>query len=530
MRPAHRLLLAFGSGAFFALAAPPTSFYPSLWIGTAAYAVALHEDVPEWDKGRGRFRRAMRGALRGILFGAGANIVALRFVPDVIARFTPLGFGLGILALVLLGLFQGWRFAVGAVLQGWLERARVPRWLAFALGIYASTFVPVVFPWSAAGGVTPWPVMVQLADIVGERGVTLLMALSSALLAEAWLRRAERSVPPSASWWRRPALSLAVAALLLPLLTAAHGALRMARVDAIRDGAPRARVTLVQPSTEAKERWDPARAEGIVERLGNLTRAAEAKKPPPDLVVWPEAAFPYALSDTAGGTADLYGGYAVLQPGVHGPVLTGVMVRARGGGSYNSAVLAQNSHLSPPYHKMHLLAFGEEVPFSETFPALRKTFAQSGFLLPGKEQRLFETGPIRAAVLICFEDNLPAAGREAAALEPNLFVNITNDAWFFGSEESELHLRLAVLRSVEHRRDMVRAVNRGPTSWVDAAGRVRARWPAELAGSLVTEPALIDASPTLYGRFGDLPVALLGGAIALALAVRRRQKHEGRRP
>jgi apolipoprotein N-acyltransferase len=521
VRPAHRLLLAFAAGAFFALAAPPTNLYPALWLGTSAYAIALHDDIPVWDKGRGRFARALRGALRGILFGAGANIVALRFVPGVIDRFTPLGFALGLLALVLLGLFQGWRFAVGAVLQSWLERARVPRWLAFALGIYASTFVPVVFPWSAAGGVTPWPVMVQLADLVGERGVTLLMALSSALLAEAWLRRNER----------RPAIALAVAALLLPLLTAAHGALRMARIDAARAHAPTAHVALVQPSTEAKERWDPARAEAIVERLGNLTRAAEAKKPAPDLVVWPEAAWPYALSDTAGGASDLYGGYAVLQPGVHGPVLAGVMVRARGGGSYNSAVLATGGRLSAPYHKMHLLAFGEEVPFSETFPVLRKTFAQSGFLLPGKEQRVFETGAIRAAVLICFEDNLPEAGREAAAMNPNLFVNVTNDAWFFGSEESELHLRLAVLRSVEHRRDMVRAVNRGPTTWVDAAGRVRARWPAELAGSLVTEPALLDTERTVYGRFSDVPVVVLGliVAIVLALRARRSEGHKTRR-
>ncbi len=510
MTPRQRLLLAFASGAFFALAAPPTNVYPALWIGAAGYAVSLHEEIPSWDKKR----RWLRGALRGILFGAGANIVALRFVPAVIANFTPLPWAAGLLALVLLGFFQGWRFAVGAVLQGWLERARVPRWLAFAIGIYASTFVPVVFPWSAAGGVTPWPVMIQLADVVGERGVTFLMAISSALLAEAFLRRGER----------RTAGALAGAAILLPLLTAAHGALRMARADAQIAAAKRAQVALVQPSTEAKERWDPNRAEQIVDNLGRLTRTAEAKKPTPDLVVWPEGAFPYAMSEQTAGTADLMGSYAILQPGVHGPVLTGVMTRGRGGGSYNSAVLASDGRISPPYHKLHLLAFGEEVPFSETFPVLRKTFAQSGFLLPGSSQRLFEVGGIRATVLICFEDNLPEAGREAAALRPNLFVNVTNDAWFFGSEESELHLRLAVLRSVEHRRDMVRAVNRGPTTWVDAAGRVRARWPAELAGSLVATPALLETDPTLYGRFGDVPVIALAAIAALGLALRHKMR------
>jgi apolipoprotein N-acyltransferase len=51
-------------------------------------------------------------------------------------------------------------------------------------------------------------------------------------------------------------------------------------------------------------------------------------------------------------------------------------------------------------------------------------------------------------------------------------------------------------------------VNRGPTSWIDAAGRVRARGPADFAGVTVAEPALIDAPPTFYARFGDTPWAL----------------------
>ena len=114
---------------------------------------------------------------------------------------------------------------------------------------------------------------------------------------------------------------------------------------------------------------------------------------------------------------------------------------------------------------------------------------------------------MRAAVLVCYEDTLPEAGREAMEVAPNLLVNVTNDAWFFGSAESELHLRVATLRAVELRRDIVRAVNFGPTSWVDAAGRVRAR---ALAGasraSSSAEPALLETAPTLYARFGDAPL------------------------
>jgi apolipoprotein N-acyltransferase len=127
-------------------------------------------------------------------------------------------------------------------------------------------------------------------------------------------------------------------------------------------------------------------------------------------------------------------------------------------------------------------------------------------------------------VLNCFEDTLPAAGRETFdGQSPNLLVNVTNDAWFFGSDESELHLRLAAMRGVELRRDLVRAVNRGPTSWVDAAGRVRARYDLKIPGVLMAEPSLLETSPTPFARFGEWPlVTLFTALIALGEWKRKR--------
>src|SRR5579883_374173 len=175
-------LVAAASGAFFALAAPPTDLYGALWLGMAGLAWSLGEETADLAR-VSRLRLAFTGALRGLAFGVGANMVALRFVPMVIARFTPLPWAAGLLALFLLTLFEGLRWAVAAVVCESAVRVRIPRWAALPLGIFVGTFVMTVFPWSAAGGVTPWPQMVQLADVVGERGVTALMALSAGLLA-----------------------------------------------------------------------------------------------------------------------------------------------------------------------------------------------------------------------------------------------------------------------------------------------------------------------------------------------------------
>jgi apolipoprotein N-acyltransferase len=474
----------------------------------AGLAYLVDDDVPgrpdvatRWP----RLRRWLSGAGLGVAFGTGANIVALRFVPATIARFTPLPWAAGVLALVLLAMAQGLRWAAASVVLVQLARRGVPRWVAFGAGIFASTFVPAVFPWSPAGGVTPVPEMVQLAELTGERGVTLLMALSAGLLAEALRGRSAR---------------LVLVAIALPLLTYAEGKLAIGTVEQRRLAAPTATLGLVQPATGALERWDPEQASGILARLTSLTRTAE--KQGAELTIWPEAAYPVRLAHASRYCPD--GAFAILPMGVRGPVLTGLVMTGRDGDLYNSAVLCRtNGSMSRPYDKLRLLAFGETVPVLDRIPWIRRTFSRGTGLVAGDGNVVQSTDAIRASVLDCFEDTLPDAGREAMADHPNLLVNITNDAWFAGSAESELHLRLAALRAVESRRDLVRAVNLGPTTWVDAAGVVRGRYDSSFAGILLAKPALLEWGPTVFDRFGDLPTfALLFAAILLGRTKKQR--------
>jgi apolipoprotein N-acyltransferase len=463
------------------------------------------------DATRGaRVRRALEGGGRGLAFGLGANLVFLRFVPAVIARFTPLPWAVGLLALVLLAAAQSLAWAACGVVFVRLARVGAPRALAFAIAALVAALVPCVFPWSPAGALTPWPAMVQLADVIGERGVTALVAFTAALLADAF---AMRSTP------RRALVRLAFAAALL-LLTAAHGRHRIAAVARLRASARTAKVALLQPSIGAAARWKEANGPPILEGLTSLTRSAERRGA--ELTVWPEAAYPYVLNHAARRTP--FGPWAILQPEVRGPVLTGAVLSAGHGDSYNSAIVVNGSgDVSPPYDKLHLLWFGEAVPLAAQLPWMRRTFARGIGMVPGERSVILEAGQVRAGILICFEDILPEAGREAAAGGPNLLVDISNDAWFTGSDESEEHLQLAVLRAVETRRDLVRAVNSGPTSWVDAAGVVRARYASDLPGLLLAEPALLETPPTPYVRLGDVPLITLALIVVAALVVHRRR-------
>ncbi len=497
-------------------------------------------------------RAGRRGARLGLAFGIGANLVGVRFVAAVIVRSTSLPWAAAILGLVVVSILEGLRFMVAGLGSEMLARARVPRPIALAAGVYAGTFVPTMFPWTTAGLASPWPVMLQVADVVGERGVAAGMALAAGLAASG----VRAALDPASRTRGLRHVGLAIALLLVQT---AYGEVRMQSVERAGAGAPHARVGLVQPSIGASTRWDEESAPAILEGLTTLTRQAEADGA--ELVVWPETAYPYRVARgsrrSAGGTR------ALVQPGIRGPILAGLETggvvpgaseeepadfadasddglterertraqmkrtiarlqrEVRSALLYNSVVVAtREGTLSEPYDKRHLLWFGETVP-------LRDPRASSGGLrlLPGDHAVLLVAGPVRAAALVCYEDMLPAAGREASTVAPNLLVNVTNDAWFAGTAEPELHLRLAVPRSIEMRRDLVRAVNAGPTSWVDAAGRVQARASYTGPSTLTVDAALLDTPPTIYARFGDTPWALLAlllANLAVWRAARRR--------
>jgi apolipoprotein N-acyltransferase len=462
-------------------------------------ALSWHlEEAPRTPMLASRLRVALIGARRGLAFGVGANLVALRFIPSVVARFTDLPYAAGLLGLVLLAFLEGSRWMVAAVASEALSLARVPRAVAFAAGVYAGTFVPTMIPWTVAGGVSPWPQMVQLADIVGERGVAAIMAFSAALAGMALRAQMQRRV--------RDAGVLAAGSLAVVAAQAGIGTMRMASASRASDSAVRVRMAVVGPALEVSTRAEDGRAPRALGRLTDLTRIAEAQGA--ELVIWPEGAYPYPVPHDA--RRDFGGRAAVVQAGVHGPIVTGLlMTGAPGGAAYNSVVVAQqDGSLSPPYDKRHLFWFGETVPLADSVPLLRTIFARGMGLAPGSSSAPLVAGRVRAGILICYEDTLPEAGRESAAGAPNLLVDVTNDAWFGPSSESELHQRLAALRAVELRRDLVRSVNGGSAAWIDSSGRVRARSPSDSPSSLTVEPALLDTRPTLYARYGDAPCAL----------------------
>lgn len=495
-------------GLLLALAAPP--FPPALiafaLVGAILLATTLDDETT--------FSRAL---LFGWLFGLATNLVAMSFVPQTITRFTDLPWAAAALGWVLLSLAQGGVWAVAAAVAWALGRLGVPRWLAFGGGVGASMLVPALFPWTLAGPFARAPLFLQPAELIGERGMAVVFALAAGLLATRTRRAAA-----------------AAAAVLATVLV--FGLIRRPMVDAAREKAPSKPIALIQQAVAPKDRWKHDLAPAIVTKLWSLTRLSQEVGA--ELAIWPESAYPYVVNPAGQRES---GPFRIRGPGVHVEVLTGVLADAQAPEgaepgsrwSYNAATIVDTEgRTSPIAAKLELLAFGEVVPFANLFPSLRRTFSRGGGLVPGSDAVLLRTkapGPeVRAGVLNCYEDTLPSVSRRVAKANPNLLVNLTNDAWFGVTAEPELHLLEAVARSIEARRDLVRAVNTGVTVHLDATGREVSRAPREVATFLLVRPALLEGGPTLYVRFGDatwlLPLGL--GALFAGLRVRRRRGRE----
>jgi apolipoprotein N-acyltransferase len=462
---------------------------------------------------------------------------------------------------LLLTSYQGLEFAIWSWGVHRLARLRPapPMALAAPLAMVAiEIVVPQMFPFYLGISQAWVPVVIQIADLTGPVGVTFVMLCVTGGLYDAarafgagagttGTASAPAAAPSPLPWRQR--LRPALRPLILPAAVSAavlgYGALRIHQIDGRRAVAPKAKVGMVQANVGIQEKWDPAESARLL-RLHQQQSAALAARGA-DLLVWPESSYPYALDrkmERDFPPADA----RRLMVGFDTPTLFGAVTVNPGvtSGSerfpYNTALMMEEGgRITGKYDKVFLLLFGEYIPFYESIPWFTKLFPEASNFNRGHEPGVFPfrlgDRDFRLGPLICYEDILPGFTRRVAALDPNLLVNLTNDAWFGKTSEPYQHLALAVFRSVEHRLDMVRAVNTGVSAHVDAVGRVRELSesadpdvrPAPAPTSLLAEVALLDRGG-LYARVGDLFGYACLAALAALVIRRRRGAPAPRRP
>ena len=343
--------------------------------------------------------------------------------------------------------------------------------------------------------------MIQIVEFTGVGGLSFLVAFTN-LIAVITVRRflsemRLRRVRPHWDFSTNMALIAAVFAF----------GVRTVFAPAV--GAPiPLRVAAVQANIPQNQKFDLAFVNLIQERYSALTEAAMATRP--QLLLWPEAATPGSLFQSK-EMFDFVRGFAE-----RGDInfLLGTLDADQEQHDYNIAALfTERSPMPQTYRKIHLVPFGEYIPFRRSFPPFKWIIGDlvpSDFT-PGTEYTVLklEHPSINVSALVCFEDTLGELTRRFVQRGAQLLVNITNDGWFLRSQGAEQHLANAVFRAVENRRPLVRAANTGVTAFIDPLGRVTNAFRPDgnpfsegvLAETIQVPPAT--APQTFYTRHGE---------------------------
>ena len=412
------------------------------------------------------------------------------------------------------GLF-GW---VVAALNSW-GKGHVPRspfpvpllvpavWVALE---YARSHLLSGLGWNLLGySQTAWIPLIQMADVTGVWGVSFVVVFVNSVLAMALSKEIVS----------RTRVRWVVAAAVCVIAVLGYGAWR------IPHQAGRVRVTVAQGNIPQEEKWDEAHQGEILKRYKTLTDAALAMKP--DLIVWPETSVPGYLGLDESVTQSMM----ALADAVKVPLLVGAPMGRLVGAAWqmtNSAVLvdAEGSY-SQRYDKLHLVPFGEFIPFESVAPWLRSILPPIGNFIPGHHVTMFAapaTPPF--SVLICFEDVFPDLARRFVQRGAKMLVVITNDAWFGPTAAAYQHAQASAFRAVELRVPVARAANTGWSGCIDPAGRwigsVRDAHGAELfVQGMATCDLPLGPAQSVYLRFGDWFAWLSLGVTLIWFGLRR---------
>jgi apolipoprotein N-acyltransferase len=167
-----------------------------------------------------------------------------------------------------------------------------------------------------------------------------------------------------------------------------------------------------------------------------------------------------------------------------------------------------------PYHKTHLLAFGEYVPFGEMFPKFYEWLPYTGHFGRGPGPTALDADGIKIGAQICYEGLFDRFTRGLAIKGAQVIVNVTNDSWYGTWEEPYQHLYMTLARAVEVRRPLIRSTNTGISTVIEANGKIHALSPLQQEWFHLYEVPYYSAGPeTWFAGFGFwfFPVLMLLG-------------------
>jgi len=355
------------------------------------------------------------------------------------------------------------------------------------------------FPWELLGySQTGNLALTRITTLVGVYGLSFEILLVNSVFAAAFLSPKEQR--------KRLIVAGCAGAVIL------QAGQLLAPAPAVTDHA----AILVQPNIPIQAGWTKDYFQDTLRDLTAVSlhpageSAAEKGRVRFDLIVWPESPSPFYTNDPMfrdavsalarqSGTWVVAGSIGVT-PAMH------MGAQSAGGESsqiFNSAALVNpQGEWVGRYDKVHLVPFGEYLPFPRLFAFAGGLTKEVGEFQHGESRTPLDAGGERFGTFICYESIFPDEVREGPLQGAEVLLNISNDGWYGDSGAWKQHLQQTQMRAIENDRWLLAATNTGMTASIDPYGRIVAATPRKVRTALAAPYGLI-SSTTFYTRHGD---------------------------
>ena len=477
LRPVLEILVCAASGALYSTVFAGVEWYILAWLGM----LPLY-----WLIRRGSGRRAF---LLAFVWGFSENLFAFMWLREI-EVFIPLFAGL------VLGSFTGlWGMLVPFMNRNFLTPAEIrlrgssvsASWVSNAPFLelvnvlalaswwcvleWIRSWIFTGLPWNLAGS-SQWRVLplIQISEYTGIYGISFLVVLVNLAIASGLERCTRKGV-------RHYYPLLFALALVCACMTFG---LKRIRQYSRTDNNSQYKIGVVQPHLSQRRTGGREKTLEAIKVCAALTDQLLDSKEKADLIVWPETAVPVPLNSV--DPLAQYFRDEVYRLGRKGniPMLLGAITLKNdpsepgGVAVYNSAVLVKPGlEIADTYSKVHIVPFGEFVPFGREFPVLNRIVGMGRNLTRGPGFRPLEILPgLHAGISVCYEDIFPYISRAHTRNGANILLVVTNDAWYPTSNEPVQHFANSLFRAVETRLPMIRVGNSNFSVVIEPTGHV----------------------------------------------------------
>jgi apolipoprotein N-acyltransferase len=502
---------------------PLPGVYVLSWIALAPLIVALLRARPAGElevAGVLRLRPASPGQafllayVCGILWYAGTCY----WIYDTMRQYGDLSAPMAVMVLFLfccyLGLYHGlFGLLFGLLADSSRDHRRVLAatpfvWVAVELARTRITG----FPWNLLGTAqVDNAALCRMAAWTGVYGISFEIMLVNVALAAVFLVPREKRGAMLAAALAAAAVLQAGQLIEAPAARADHKAL------------------LVQQNIPVAADWTPAYFQRTVSQLAQISVKSAGDAGNVGLIVWPESPSPFFTNDVRFRSV-----VSAVARQSKAWIVTGAIGTAPTGSNsqyFNSAALVSpDGEWMARYDKVHLVPFGEYLPFPKLFAFAGGLTKEVGEFGRGATRAPLDAGGEKLGVFICYESIFPDEVRKFAAQGAQVLVNISNDGWYGDSGAYAQHLNQTRMRAIENNRWLLSVADTGVTASIDPWGRVVARIPRKERTRLVAPYALTSVT-TFYTRHGDwftyaCAIISLGALLTRLMSFQKPQKVE----